>query len=196
MQTSTNMTENEQKLHLIYEMISNAKQEINENGFIFLMWGWLVFLSSMVHFIGLQLGYPQAAIVWMLMIAGGIFTGIYYSRQSKKEKVKSYLDSFLTYLWIAFGAALFIVLFFQMRLGLSTFPMVMLIYGIGTFVTGGAIKFKPLIIGGIACWLLSAAAFFVNFEIQLLLLAASVMVSYIIPGYLLRRKFNGSVSRA
>lgn len=196
METTSNFTENEQKLQLIYEMIANAKQEINENGFIFLMWGWLVFLSSMVHYIGLQMGYPQAAAVWFLMIAGGIFTGIYFSRQNKKEKVKSYLDTFLTYLWIAFGAALFIVLVFQMRLGLSTFPMVMLIYGIGTFVTGGAIKFKPLIIGGIACWLLSIGAFFVDFEMQLLLLAASVLVSYIVPGYLLRKKFNERVSRA
>ena len=196
METTTKLENNEQKLNLIYEMITNAKQEINENGFIFLMWGWLVFFASMVNFAGLYFNYPQASMVWLLMIVGGIVTFIYYRKENKKEKVKSYIDSFLSYLWIAFGVSLFIVLFFQQKLGMATFPMVMLMYGIGTFVTGGAIRFKPLVYGGIWCWAMAVSAFFVDYKIQLLLLALAVLGSYIIPGHILRNRYNGRISRA
>jgi hypothetical protein len=190
MESTDKAVDKEQQLQLIYEMISAAKQEINENGFIFMMWGWLVFISCIVNFAGLYFGYPQAALVWLLMIAGGIITFIYYARQNKKEQLKNYIDVFLGYLWIAFGVTLFLVLFFQWKLGLSTYPMVMLIYGVGTFVTGGALKFRPLVFGGIWCWIMATAAFFVDFNLQLLLLALAVLGSYIIPGHLLRRKFN------
>ena len=82
-------------------------------------------------------------------------------------------------------------------LGLSTYPLVMLIYGIWLFISGGALKFRPLIIGGIVNWLLGITAFFFAFEMQLLILALAVLLGYIIPGHLLKRKFeisNGSIT--
>jgi hypothetical protein len=57
---------------------------------------------------------------------------------------------------------------------------------LGTFVSGMILKFKPLVIGGVLCWLLTIVSLFVNFDYQLLLAGAAILCSYIIPGHLLR----------
>ena len=46
--------------------------------------------------------------------------------------------------------------------------------------------------GGILAWLLAAAAAYVSYDYQMLLGAAAILVSYIIPAYMLRAK-NRSV---
>jgi len=46
------------------------------------------------------------------------------------------------------------------------------------------------LIGGIINWALAVIGFYVGFETQLLLLAAAVMFGYIVPGYMLRSRYN------
>jgi hypothetical protein len=100
----------------------------------------------------------------------------------------------MMFTWIAFGASLFIVLTLGGKVGWEvTYPVVILLYGIGTFISGGVLRFLPLILGGIACWVISCIAFFVSFDIQLLLLAGSLLVAYIIPGHLLKYNYNRNV---
>jgi hypothetical protein len=70
----------------------------------------------------------------------------------------------------------------------TTYPLIISLYGLGTFVSGGVLKFKPLIIGGIACWIISIIAFLVPPMTVLLLTALSVVVSYLIPGYMLKAR--------
>ncbi|HRB68199.1 MAG TPA: hypothetical protein PLO32_10445, partial [Chitinophagales bacterium] len=64
------------------------------------------------------------------------------------------------------------------------------IYAIGTFVTGRIIQFKPLIIGGLICFGLSVLINFIDGAEQLLVLALSVVVSYLIPGFILRNEYH------
>ena len=70
------------------------------------------------------------------------------------------------------------------------FPFLILLYGIGTFITGRIIQFKPLIFGGLACFMLCVLITYVEGPEKLLILALSVLLSYIIPGILLKREFN------
>ena len=179
-----------ESLLIIQNMISKTQRRYSDDSFYFLMWGWLVFVSSLAHFCLMQLDIEQAPMVWLLMPLGGIVTVIYSVKQSKKETIKTYVDTYMNYLWIAMGLAMVFVLSMSFKLGINTYPVLLLIYGIGTFVSGGLISFKPLIIGGIVCFMLSATAFFVSFEIQLLFIAASMLASYIIPGHLLKAKFK------
>ena len=60
------------------------------------------------------------------------------------------------------------------------YPLIISLYGMGTFISGGILKFKPLIIGGIACWIISIIAFFVANEYVLLLTALSIIIAYLI----------------
>ena len=77
---------------------------------------------------------------------------------------------------------LFIVVGYQ-----YCFPFFILFYGLGAFVSGKLLQFKPLVAGGIVSWCLSAISIWVDFDHQALFAAASILFSYIIPGYLIAR---------
>ena len=78
----------------------------------------------------------------------------------------------------------------------AVYPIIIVLYGIGTFVSGGALKFMPLKAGGIVCWILAVIAIRVDFEYQLLLIAAAVLIAYLIPGYLLKQKYHKQIASA
>lgn len=194
MENNDALTTEQQSLRLINEMIMTAKSSMKDDGFLYLFWGWLIFASALLHY-GLlhytQFSYPYA--VWLTMPLAGIFSAVYSSRKARREKVRTIFDTFMKYLWMGFIASIIILLIGMSRIGWQNgYPILMILYGLGTFVSGGALKFRPLIIGGIASWLIALLAFFVAFDIQLLLLALSILVSYIIPGHLLKANYQHS----
>ena len=190
MEQEKNLTQQE-SLDVISRMIRTAQNDIKDDSFYYLIWGWLVFIASLSNFILMNSDFAMPFLPWViLMPLGGIVTGIYSYKNERHQKVKTYIDDMTKYALIAFLVSLGIVLFFQSKLGLATYPLVMMVYGIWLFISGGAIKFRPLIIGGIVNWVLGIVAFFVNFEMQLLVLAFAVLLGYIIPGHMLKNKYR------
>ncbi|MEQ8624889.1 MAG: hypothetical protein RJQ00_03300 [Vicingaceae bacterium] len=186
----------EKQLKLIEEMIASAKVKASEGSIYYLIWGWLVLIAAACHFILLNYtSYQNHWIAWpILMALGGIISGIVGFRQEKKATIKTYVDRAMGYLWGAVGITLFVVLIAMIKLGpLVAYPILIFLYGIGTFVSGGILKFKPLVIGGIACWVIGSIAVYVNFSDQLILLATAIVVSYLIPGHLLAAKKEENV---
>jgi hypothetical protein len=59
-----------------------------------------------------------------------------------------------------------------------------------TFLIGVILKFKPLKVGGVCCWLLAIAVPFVNYDYQFLLMACAVVMAWVIPGYSFQSKFK------
>ncbi len=176
----------EESLRIIHEMISAAKNDVKSDSFIFLLWGWLVFIASVTQFILEVMNIENGSMAWLLMPLGGIITAIHFFRQTKKEKVKTHVSEFLKYTWIAFGAAMAVIMFFHQWGASQILPIIMTLYGIGLFISGGALKFTPLILGGIFCWLCAIAAFQIEGIYQLLIIASAVFGGYIVPGYLLQ----------
>jgi hypothetical protein len=192
MQNKESMT-GEQSLEIIRRMIDTAKEELEDDSFYYLFWGWLVFISCLINYVLMKMESSFQGISWaVLMPLGGIITMVYGIRQGKRSRKKSYIDELMKYVLISFGVSLAIVLGFGFKLGLGTYPMVMVVYGFWLFVSGGALKFRPLILGGIVNWILALVAFFNQFEMQLLILALAVLLGYIIPGHLLKIKFQKS----
>lgn len=189
MENEKQLTEIE-SIEVIQRMITTVKNELEDSSFYYLLWGWLVFAASLSHYILWGMEYSSPQIAWVLMPVGAIITVIYGMKQGKKQKVKSYIEDIMKYVLIAFLISLAVVLFMMWKLELSTYPMVMMIYAMWLFISGGAIKFKPLIFGGIVNWILGIISFFVTFKIQLLLLALAVLLGYIIPGHMLKSKYQ------
>lgn len=179
-----------ESLEIIQQMIYKTQKNYSNDSFYFIFWGWLVLITALAHFVLLQWIPEKAGLVWSLMIVGGIVSTLYGAKQNKIQKVKTHLDTYIHYLWIALGLAMVVVLAMSPKLEMHTYPVIILLYGIGTFVSGGLLNFKPLIIGGCICFILSIIAFMVSFQIQLLLIASAMLVSYIIPGHLLKGKFK------
>lgn len=186
------MTEAE-SLSIISGMINHAKNKFSENGHLYLLWGWLVFASSIAHFICLKfqlLPHPEA--VWGATWLGVIYQIVFLSKQKKKEKVKTYADEIVGYVWLAFAIMMFITIFLMSKNAAfeKMYPMFLVLYGMPTFLCGIIFRFPALKFGGLCCWALAIAASFVSWDYQLLLLALAVFTAWIIPGYLLREKFK------
>jgi len=195
----TKFTE-QQSLQVIHEMIENTKAKFSDNGFFYLLWGWLVLIASVSHFVLLNLGYEKlAAAPWpILMIGGGIASGIAGHRLGKKAKVKTFFDTSIISLWVAFTITLFFILF-AAGVGRISWSManvlIVALYGLGTFISGSMMKFKPLIIAGIISWALAVVGLFLPPLYSIPLISVSIIVAYLIPGYMLksRAKSNGNV---
>ena len=172
-------------------MIHTAKNKLADDGFHIIFWGWLVFIAAMTQYITILLKYEWGQFVWFLMPLGGIVSFMYGHKQSKTEKVKTHVDSYLGYLWIGFGIAMASCLMLMPVHGIKiTYFFLMLLYGLATFVSGGILKFKPLIIGGIFSFVTAFASVFAGDKEQLLCISIALMGSYIIPGHLLRKEFK------
>ena len=181
-----------ESLDLIREMIENSKAKFGESSFFFLLWGWLVLLASLSHFFLLTTGYGNPWLPWPVMIVIGAFvSGVKGKRMNRGKQVKTYLDSTMSYLWLGFIFTLFFILFFA-GYGKISWDMsnvlIVTLYGMGSFVSGGILKFRPLILGGIASWIVAIISVFVPPEYTLLSITVSVIIAYLVPGYLIRTK--------
>jgi hypothetical protein len=190
MENEKAFTEND-SLAVISKMIKTAQQNFRDGSFYYIFWGWMVFIAAVANYILLMTNYSYPTITWaILMPLGGIISGIYSYRHERGQKVTTYTDEIMRYVVIAFLGSLFTTLLMMPKLGSSTYPIVLLIYAIWLFVSGGAIKFKPLVIGGIINWVAAVVCFYVNYEQQLLVISLAVLSGYIIPGYLLKARYK------
>jgi hypothetical protein len=181
-------------LEIIQEMIDRAKGNMIDNSIFYLIWGWLVLISSISHYVLLRLDFSMPWIPWViLMPLGGIAAWVVGAQQSKKKKNTGYMDRLMSYVWGGFVVTLIIVLLNGPRMGWDmAYGVLISLYGLATFISGGLLKFKPLIYGGISAWLIAIISFFMSMEYILLLMALSMITSYLIPGYLLRKSEHGA----
>ncbi len=188
---------NEQEsLQLIREMIDNAKARLEAGSFFYLLWGWLVLAATLIHFSLLYTRFAYPYLVWPVIMVVGLAGTLYGIRKSKrKAKTKTYLAASIGFLWGGFSVMLFILLFSAMKgdIHWAVFNILIIaLYGLCVFVSGGIIRFKPLIWGGIASWVIAVGSLFIAPQYTFLSIALSIVVSYLIPGYLLRSKENAS----
>ena len=185
-------------LQLIESMINRARDKFSENGHLYLLWGWAVFVCSIAHFFLLNVfHYEKHYMVWMLTWFVAFYQMIYLAKRKKKERVKTYTDDIMSYVWLTFVISMVLTGFTLARGNVDGYfklinPFFLMLYGIPTFLSGIILKFKPLIIGAVLCWVLSIVSTFINYEYQLLLLSVAMLVAWIIPGYSLQSKFKKS----
>ncbi|WP_317896553.1 hypothetical protein [Aurantibacillus circumpalustris] len=185
-----------ESLQIIRSMIDTAKNKLADDGFFIIFWGWLVFIAALVNYIGVSFHQNASYYVWpVLMPLGGVVSIIYGRKQAKKEKVKTYIETYLGYSWTAFIIAMAITLIFIPVHGVKiTYFFLMLLYGMATLISGGLLNFKPLIIGSIFSFACAIVSIFVGVNEQFLCICVALLCSYIIPGHLLRSQYKSQVN--
>jgi hypothetical protein len=179
-----------QVMEVFRGMVLDSRARLRENSFYYLMWGWVVVICCLVEWGLMQAGVTWHWAVWpVAMPIAGAVSMVRGIRQGQREQHTTALDRMMGYLWGGWGALLLLVLLGAPRMGWDlAYGILMAMYGLGTFVSGGMLGFKPLVYGGIAAWVIALVAILMpglGFEAILWLLAASICVSYLIPGYLL-----------
>lgn len=182
-------------LQLIQQMIAKTRHDMGDNAVYFLLWGWVIFACCIGEFVLANLlSYEKHYLVWLLIIPAALASVYIGMRQNRSQKTNTYVGDSMKYLWTGMGISFFVlsVIFNKQGNNYAVFPVFIMLYGLGTFVSGKILQFKPLVYGGVAAWLMAMAAVFFDPQYQLLFGAASILVSYIIPAHLLRNKQNQS----
>lgn len=182
----------QESLSLISSMIEKTRHTFSDSSHYFLLWGYAVFIACATQFAMIAAGYGEKSnMAWWIIIPALILHFIFAARQSKKEKVSTYISEANAYLWMGIGFSFMVMVFIFAKLSWQNcFPFYVLFYALGTFVSGNLIKFKPLIIGGIISFVIAAGIAYFDTKTQVLLAAVSILASYIIPGHLLRARYK------
>lgn len=181
----------EEQMALIEEMIATSKGNLSDGSIYYLIWGWAVAISAAINYILLNVIKSDSHwLPWPILMTLAAFVSIFVSiKQAKKQKAKSYIERMLGMLWLSFVITLFVVLFGMQVLGYEgVYPILMALYGLGTFASGGILRFTPLMVGGVCAWACASIAYFVPFSDQLILITVAIVTSYIIPGHMLAAK--------
>jgi hypothetical protein len=183
-------------LQVIQSMIDNAKNSVADKSFYFLLWGWLIFIGCILQFtlkviVKTEL-HPAA---WNVMYIGFIVSFWHGYRERKKTIVRTYVDDTLRDTWIVLGISQTLVVLIFLRRGgwENCYTIFILLYSIGCFITGKTLKFRPLVWGAVICWGLTILSTFTTYDTNILICAAAILVSYIIPGYLLRNQHRKTI---
>ncbi len=186
----------EESFDIINKAISNFKMNYKESAQSFLLWGWVLTLASFSNFIILKILHTKEAYGsmgfyslgnWCVFGIIGFIVLFFMERKTiKNKKVFSHLDAYIKNLWIVTAASFFIATFLCAKLEIAPPPIMLLIAGIATTTSGLLIKFRPLIIGGIAFFIFSIATTFVSNEYIALIVGVSIICGYLIPGYFLK----------
>jgi hypothetical protein len=178
----------EQSLQLITSMIQSTRQSLQDSSIYFLIWGWGVLLACVIQYslkVGMNSPYhPMAWLVLVVVFVAQILIGF---KRMKKRSARTFVEDANIYLWTAVGLGYFISFLIFGQIGWDyCFSFYILFYGIGTYVSGKLIQFKPLFIGGLLCFPIAVATVYVSYDMRIIMLGVAILISYIIPGHLLR----------
>ncbi len=207
MEAEKSLTEKE-SLDLITRMINQAKDSYRDTGTAAIMWGIIITICSLVRLAEIQFTFKMPFdIYWITFLA--VIPQIWISiREKKKRRVKTYDEIYMDYVWFGFGISIFLMIFilnvlFNSLNSVNTLPgksaisvlyefiapLFLLLYGLPTFITGAACKFRPMLFGGLFCWACCIITIFTPIKIDLLLTAASAIFAWLIPGMIMQKDY-------
>ena len=184
----------EESFSIINKAIANFKLNYKETAKVFLLWGWVLAIASFSNFIIIKILYNREASIgflslcnWAVFLLIGFIIMFFMERKlNKDKKVFSYLESYFKNLWTVTAASFIIATFLCIKLEINPPPIMLLIAGMATTTSGLLIKYRPVIIGGLAFFIFSLAATFVSNEYISLIVFAAIICGYLIPGYSLK----------
>ena len=179
-----------QSLELIAQMINKAKCDYQDTGVSTLLWGGVISFCSIVNFLGFEMHITGIENVWLLTIPA-VVAQVYISIQERKrKKFKGHEDSIMGGIWMSFGISMFLLSFYT---GKFTVPspnaIFLIVYGVPTFAVGFSLRFTPMVIGGLACWVFAVATMYTPFPYSILYSAGAAQLAWFIPGLILRRRY-------
>lgn len=180
-----------ESLAIITGMISQERNHYHESGSTALLWGFANVICFIIAFLQSKdwINFPFNPF-WLMVIAAVI--QVYFSWEKRgTERTVTFKDEAHYYVWIAFGISVLILTvaggFADIRY--SVLPLLLLLFGIPTLISGDLKKFKLLIFGGIICWILSVISFFLPGNEVFLIVSIGAFCAWVIPGFILRMNF-------
>lgn len=184
----------EQSLKVIESMIGQAKRSFSRFSFYFLLWGVLLSSAMLATYLLRDLSPALAhGAPWGIAgVLGGIISSVHGARQGRSMVVNNPMDGIIGWMWGSFVITLILIIVCSVIAEHDPGPVITILTGIPTFMTGQIIRFRPLILGGLTFWLAGAVMHFTSDAyLHTLLYCGAMLLGYIIPGILLKREENG-----
>ncbi len=204
-----------ESLDLITQMINKAKNSYHDTGLSSMLWGAVIIICSLVRFAEIRFDFRLPFDIYLLTLAAIIPQVIISIREKRSRRVRSYDDQYMDYIWLGFGISIMLMIFVLNMMGASwrpvaeefltgtgkppgfqlyeyISPLFLILYGIPTFVTGTACKFRPMLWGGLVCWISCIITTFTSIKVDLLLVAFSSMVAWFIPGIIMMKDYKAA----
>jgi len=186
-----------ESLLIIQQMIQTAKQEQKDDGKGWILWGWLLFVASVLTYINLKTQWFSNYFFWNVFGIASLllllFSIIRILFLKKTSKVKTYTAELFQKLNIGFFISLMLFII-AMNRGVSPvlgFSLLLGLYGFWILIYGAGLNFKPSIIGAYVTWAFAFAGLFVEtFDLTMIFHAMAVLLGYIIPGHIANIEFN------
>lgn len=177
-----------ESLKIINEMIAKAKNNFEKSGsFYFLLWGWVVMAANLGHyFLERFTTYEYPFVVWLIALPAIALTISHSMRQRNNAGSQTHLSGLYGQVWMAVGVCLILSLVFMSKINFNHTAIIMMLAGLGTYLSGRMLKFRPLLFGALALWLSSLICFNLPMVDQYLVAAIGILAGYLIPGYLLK----------
>ena len=184
-----------QSLQVIRAMIEVSQKKLRNDGILFIVWGWISFISYFffsyltsvcitTHQI-MQFVRPFSVI---LPLIGFVYTLYYILKQRKK--VQTYIGISLRYVWFSLFVCMVLtnLIIFNVNSNINfelQHPIFMVLIAFAITVTGGIIRYRMIIAGGIIFGILALVASHLKLQEQLLTEAIAWVIAFIIPGHIL-----------
>ncbi|MFN0214762.1 MAG: hypothetical protein ACKVT2_10945 [Saprospiraceae bacterium] len=186
----------QESLRVIRETIDLAKRSFRDNGFHFLLWGWLVVLASMIHwYLLVNRLHPNPEIAWAVMVVIGMPAALireWLRSKQTQAQTPNLFHRMYGLIWLGYGISMVLSIPLAISNGISPVPFILVLTGFATFLSGIILSFKPLVFGAVAIWAGALWCLFLSPEQQLLVQAASAVFGYLLPGYLLNYEMRES----
>jgi hypothetical protein len=196
----------EESLRLIEQMIGRARAAEKDSGRGWIIWGWLLFLASIIHYFMIRAGVQQGTLVWKVFGIAAVLLGIYQwgikiILSKPKVVVKTYTHELVDRLGTAFFISLLVMVFGNIQTGMHltglNFGYLLLLYAFWMFIHGSVFRYQLLIYGAIINWAGAIIIFYFKEKLGaevLLVHALCVAMGYLVPGHIARIRYGKSDS--
>ena len=207
----TKLTEQE-SMKIINEMILQARNNIQKgsaNSMIYSGYAvaFIAILNVILSKVSPEFDSKWTSLVWCLMIPFFFIDYYVKKRVDRSRIVKTHLDSILSTLGtgMLISVAVLMPIFFSLAFIFNNdsffiviIPIVMTMIAFSELVTAKVYRFKPFFWGAVVFWsgaLLCGLSFIAlkRLDIQLLILAVSMILGFVIPGYKLNKSAKENV---
>ncbi|MBO4566873.1 MAG: hypothetical protein J5695_06570 [Bacteroidales bacterium] len=188
------------------EVIARTRGKVEMDGLpsgknLFPMWGWLTAFFYALEFVLMNLtGQEWCIWLWVGIPLIGIPLMIAILRKDRERlHMRTHGSKLVLDYWIfaacAIGIGGFVFGFCGIYETVEN-PLICLLVGIGAFVTGETVRYRPMIIGGLTGAAIGICSFLLQGELwvwQTLAIALCAIVALIVPGYMFEKKVKDGV---
>jgi hypothetical protein len=190
-----------ESLNLIQSMIKQAKSAEKDNGMGWIMWGWLLFVTSTGYYFAVTLHWVYRSYIWpafgiiaVLLLLYTFFGKLIFN---KPKRVTTYTNQLVSKLGMAFFISMLVISYGNARTGVEqdglNFGYMLILYAFWMFIFAAAFHFTLFYWGAAANWLGALVIFYFKEQLGadvLLVHSACVALGYLVPGHIAYYQFK------